>query len=113
MAIGAGCGAYFMGTSVADKIRWGATGAAVGVVAMVLVVVMVFRPATASSEKPISDVIALAQQGRAFKIVYNSSSLAGQIAAVESGLAVAALTPIITSASRRAPHVRSRMTSTP
>lgn len=34
----------------------------------------------------------LAQQGRAFKIVYNSSSLAGQIAAVESGLAVAALT---------------------
>lgn len=37
-------------------------------------------------------VKALAQQGRAFKIVYNSSSLAGQIAAVESGLAVAVLT---------------------
>ncbi|MBN8745454.1 MAG: LysR family transcriptional regulator [Thiomonas arsenitoxydans] len=34
----------------------------------------------------------LAQQGRRYKIVYNSSSLAGQIAAVESGLAVAALT---------------------
>lgn len=34
----------------------------------------------------------LAQQGRRFKVVYNSSSLAGQIAAVESGLAVAALT---------------------
>jgi DNA-binding transcriptional LysR family regulator len=37
-------------------------------------------------------VKALAQQGRRFKIVYNSSSLAGQIAAVESGLAVAVLT---------------------
>ncbi len=37
-------------------------------------------------------VKALAQQGRAFKIVYNSSSLAGQIAAVESGLAIAVLT---------------------
>ena len=37
-------------------------------------------------------VKALAQQGRDFKIVYNSSSLAGQIAAVESGLAVAVLT---------------------
>ena len=35
---------------------------------------------------------ALAQQGRRYKVVYNSSSLAGQIAAVESGLAVAALT---------------------
>ncbi|KQP43317.1 LysR family transcriptional regulator [Pseudorhodoferax sp. Leaf274] len=35
---------------------------------------------------------ALAQQGRPHKVVYNSSSLAGQIAAVESGLAVAALT---------------------
>lgn len=34
----------------------------------------------------------LAQQGRRYKVVYNSSSLAGQIAAVESGLAVAALT---------------------
>lgn len=31
-------------------------------------------------------------QGRAYKIAYNSSSLAGQIAAVESGLAIAALT---------------------
>lgn len=35
---------------------------------------------------------ALAQQGRSYKIVYNSSSLAGQIAAVESGLAVAVFT---------------------
>lgn len=35
---------------------------------------------------------ALALQGRPYKVVYNSSSLAGQIAAVESGLAVAALT---------------------
>ena len=35
---------------------------------------------------------ALAQQGRHYKVVYHSSSLAGQIAAVESGLAVAALT---------------------
>lgn len=35
---------------------------------------------------------ALAQQGRRYRVVYHSSSLAGQIAAVESGLAVAALT---------------------
>jgi DNA-binding transcriptional LysR family regulator len=35
---------------------------------------------------------ALAQQGRRYKVVYNSSSLAGQIAAVESGLAIAVLT---------------------
>lgn len=34
----------------------------------------------------------LAKQGRRHKLVYNSSSLAGQIAAVESGLAIAALT---------------------
>ncbi|PYB86140.1 LysR family transcriptional regulator [Pseudomonas koreensis] len=34
----------------------------------------------------------LALQGRNFKVVYHSSSLAGQIAAVESGLAVAVLT---------------------
>jgi DNA-binding transcriptional LysR family regulator len=34
----------------------------------------------------------LALQGRRYRVVYNSSSLAGQIAAVESGLAVAALT---------------------
>ena len=37
-------------------------------------------------------VAALGKQGRRFKVVYNSSSLAGQIAAVESGLAVAVLT---------------------
>lgn len=35
---------------------------------------------------------ALAAQRRAHRVVYNSSSLAGQLAAVESGLAVAALT---------------------
>jgi DNA-binding transcriptional LysR family regulator len=34
----------------------------------------------------------LAVQGRPYKVVYNSSSLAGQIAAVDSGLAVAVLT---------------------
>ncbi|MBV8035226.1 LysR substrate-binding domain-containing protein [Roseateles sp.] len=34
----------------------------------------------------------LALQGRPYRIVYNSSNLAGQIAAVESGLAVAVLT---------------------
>ncbi|MGB1238161.1 MAG: LysR family transcriptional regulator [Pseudomonadales bacterium] len=34
----------------------------------------------------------LAQQGRGYKVVYSSSSLAGHIAAVESGLAVAVLT---------------------
>lgn len=35
---------------------------------------------------------ALALQGRRYKVVYHSSSLAGQLAAMESGLAVAALT---------------------
>lgn len=39
-----------------------------------------------------SAINALAQQGRRYKVVYNSSSLAGQIAAIESGLAVAVLT---------------------
>jgi DNA-binding transcriptional LysR family regulator len=39
-----------------------------------------------------SAIGSLAQQGRRYKVVYNSSSLAGQIAAVESGLAVAVLT---------------------
>ena len=39
-----------------------------------------------------SAIQALAQQGRRYRVAYNSSSLAGQIAAVESGLAVAALT---------------------
>ena len=34
-------------------------------VALVLVVVMVFRPANASTEKPISEVIAAAQAGTA------------------------------------------------
>lgn len=37
-------------------------------------------------------IYALALQGRRYKVVYHSSSLAGQLAAVESGLAVAALT---------------------
>ena len=39
-----------------------------------------------------SAIHSLALQGRPYKVVYNSSSLAGQIAAVESGLAIAALT---------------------
>jgi DNA-binding transcriptional LysR family regulator len=39
-----------------------------------------------------SAINSLALQGRKFKVIYNSSSLAGQIAAVESGLAVAVLT---------------------
>lgn len=39
-----------------------------------------------------SAIHSLAQQGRAYRVVYNSASLAGQIAAVESGLAIAALT---------------------
>lgn len=39
-----------------------------------------------------SSIHSLALQGRPYKVVYNSASLAGQIAAVESGLAVAALT---------------------
>lgn len=34
----------------------------------------------------------LTQQGREFKVVYNSSSLTGQVAAVEGGLAIAAIT---------------------
>ncbi|MFA7248638.1 MAG: ATP-dependent zinc metalloprotease FtsH [Dehalococcoidia bacterium] len=44
-------------------------------VALVLVVVMVFRPATASSEKPISDVISLAQQGKVESIQVNTDTL--------------------------------------
>lgn len=39
-----------------------------------------------------SAINALALQGRRYKVVYNSSSLSGQITAVESGLAVAVLT---------------------
>ncbi|NRA55809.1 MAG: LysR family transcriptional regulator [Gammaproteobacteria bacterium] len=38
-----------------------------------------------------SAIDSLAIQGRRYKVVYNSSSLAGQIAAVESGLAIAVL----------------------
>lgn len=37
-------------------------------------------------------VNSLTHQGRQFKVVYNSSSLAGQVAAVEGGLAIAAIT---------------------
>ena len=37
-------------------------------------------------------IAALTAQRRAYRVVYNSSSLAGQLAAVESGLAVAVLT---------------------
>lgn len=39
-----------------------------------------------------SAINSLALQGRRYKVVYNSSSLSGQIAAVESGLAIAVLT---------------------
>lgn len=39
-----------------------------------------------------SAINSLSLQGRRYRVVYNSSSLAGQIAAVESGLAVAVLT---------------------
>jgi len=39
-----------------------------------------------------SAINSLALQGRRYKVVYNSSSLSGQIAAVDSGLAVAVLT---------------------
>jgi len=39
-----------------------------------------------------SAINSLALQGKRYKVVYNSSSLAGQIAAVESGLAIAVLT---------------------
>ena len=39
-----------------------------------------------------SAINSLALQGKPYKVVYNSSSLAGQIAAVESGLAVAVFT---------------------
>ncbi|NAW64374.1 LysR family transcriptional regulator [Photobacterium halotolerans] len=39
-----------------------------------------------------SAIHSLALQGKPYKVVYNSSSLAGQIAAVESGLAIAVFT---------------------
>lgn len=39
-----------------------------------------------------SAINSLALQGRRYRVIYNSSSLAGQIAAVESGLAVAVFT---------------------
>ena len=39
-----------------------------------------------------SAINSLALQGRRYKVVYNSASVAGQIAAVESGLAIAVLT---------------------
>lgn len=39
-----------------------------------------------------SAINSLALQGRRYKVVYNSSSLAGQIAAVDSGLSIAVLT---------------------
>lgn len=38
-----------------------------------------------------SAIHSVAQQGRRYRIVYNSTSLAGQIAAVESGIAIAVL----------------------
>lgn len=44
-------------------------------------------------------VDSLTQLGREFKVVYNSSSLAGQVAAVEGGLAIAAITQCTVQAS--------------
>ena len=44
-------------------------------------------------------VNSLSQKGREFKVVYNSSSLAGQVAAVEGGLAIAAITQCTVQAS--------------
>ncbi|WP_428554009.1 LysR family transcriptional regulator [Pseudomonas edaphica] len=44
-------------------------------------------------------VNSLSQKGREFKVVYNSSSLAGQLAAVEGGLAIAAITQCTVQAS--------------
>lgn len=46
----------------------------------------------ADSLARIETLSALARQNRAYRIVYHSSSLEGQVAAVESGLAVAVLT---------------------
>jgi len=51
--------------------------------------IAVYEPASLAKRSAINS---LALQGRRYKVVYNSSSLAGQIAAVESGLAVAVLT---------------------
>ena len=51
--------------------------------------IAVYEPASLGRRSALN---ALALQGRPYKIVYNSSNLAGQIAAVESGLAVAVLT---------------------
>ncbi len=46
-------------------------------------------PSSASGASSATNSLAL--QGRRYRVVYNSSSLAGQIAAVESGLAAAVL----------------------
>ena len=51
--------------------------------------VAVYEPASLARRSAINS---LASQGRCYKVVYNSSSLTGQITAVESGLAIAALT---------------------
>ncbi len=51
--------------------------------------VAVYEPGSLARRNALA---ALATQRRAYRVVYNSSSLAGQLAAVESGLAVAVLT---------------------
>lgn len=51
--------------------------------------VAVYEPASLARREALG---ALARCGRAHRVVYNSSSLAGQLAAVDSGLAVAVLT---------------------
>ena len=51
--------------------------------------VAVYEPGSLARKEALA---ALSAQGRAHRIVYNSSSLAGQLSAVESGIAVAVLT---------------------
>jgi DNA-binding transcriptional LysR family regulator len=51
--------------------------------------IAVYEPGSRARREAIA---ALAAQRRAYRIVYNSSSLAGQLAAVQSGLAIAVLT---------------------
>ena len=51
--------------------------------------VAVYEPGSLARREALA---ALAAQRRSYRVVYNSSSLAGQIAAVESGIAVAVLT---------------------
>lgn len=51
--------------------------------------IAVYEPSSLARQ---STIAALSAQARAYRVVYNSSSLPGQLAAVESGLAIAVLT---------------------